>query len=194
MEHTHHDVSQSQRCKQDISLSFQSGALSSIGLEKGGEENAKNAAAAIRNKIRSGTGKCIISACLDTQEAESTVKGDLSIFTYYLLGGLSGLEAEYVDPYGNVTTHLLGQYVYDKITSLPKSERPKQIPIIKTEISGDIILATVRQIAKLVHMSFRDIGAITNKAKLQAEWERGYVVEDTKPKSPNGLGFNNSKR
>jgi DNA-binding NarL/FixJ family response regulator len=28
---------------------------------------------------------------------------------------------------------------------------------------------TIRQIAELVHMSFRDIGAITNKVKLRAE-------------------------
>jgi hypothetical protein len=37
---------------------------------------------------------------------------------------------------------------------------------------------TVRQIAELVHMSFRDIGALTNKAKLQAERERGYTIVD----------------
>jgi hypothetical protein len=48
---------------------------------------------------------------------------------------------------------------------------------------------TVRQIAELVHMSFRDIGAITNKAKLQAERERGYIAEDTQPKSPESRAF-----
>jgi len=48
---------------------------------------------------------------------------------------------------------------------------------------------TVRQIAELVHMSFRDIGAITNKAKLQAERERGYAAEDTQPKSPESQAF-----
>jgi hypothetical protein len=37
---------------------------------------------------------------------------------------------------------------------------------------------TVRDIAGLVHMSFRDIGAITNKVKSQAERERGYTAED----------------
>lgn len=118
------------------------GALGSIGIKKGSEENAKKGAAAIRNKIRSGTGKCILSACLDTQEAESTAKRDLSIFTHFLLEGLKGLEEGYVDRDGNVTTNLLGQYVFDKITSLPKKEKPKQIPIIKTEQSGEIILAT----------------------------------------------------
>ncbi|MGC1930507.1 MAG: hypothetical protein WA667_16170 [Candidatus Nitrosopolaris sp.] len=33
---------------------------------------------------------------------------------------------------------------------------------------------TVREIAGLVHMSFRDIGAITNKVKLQAD--RGRLI------------------
>jgi hypothetical protein len=47
---------------------------------------------------------------------------------------------------------------------------------------------TVRQIAELVHMSFRDIGAITNKAKSQAERERGYAA-DTAPKSPESWAF-----
>jgi len=38
-------------------------------------------------------------------------------------------------------------------------------------------------------MLFRDIGAITNKVKLQAERERGYAAEDTKPKSPESRAF-----
>jgi len=75
---------------------------------------------------------------------------DLSISTYYLVEGFKGLEEEYIDPYGNITTHLIGQYVYDKITSLPKLERPQQMPIIKTEISGDIILANY-QIANVTY-------------------------------------------
>jgi hypothetical protein len=48
---------------------------------------------------------------------------------------------------------------------------------------------TVRQIAELVHMSFRDIGAITNKVKLQAARERGYAAEDTEPKSSESQAF-----
>ena len=31
-------------------------------------------------------------------------------------------------------------------------------------------------------MSFPDIAAITNRVKLQAEGERGYTAEDSKPK------------
>jgi transposase len=43
---------------------------------------------------------------------------------------------------------------------------------------------TVKDIARIVHMSFRDIGTITKKLKLQADRERGYAAEDTPPKSP----------
>src|SRR5215469_2396285 len=47
---------------------------------------------------------------------------------------------------------------------------------------------SVRQIAELVHMSFRNIGTITNNAKLQAERERGYT-NDEEPKSPESRAF-----
>ena len=40
-----------------------------------------------------------------------------------------------------------------------------------------------------MHMSFRDIGVIISKAKLQAERERGYATEDTQPKSPESRAF-----
>jgi transposase len=48
---------------------------------------------------------------------------------------------------------------------------------------------SIREIARLVHMSFRDIGVIINKAKLQSERERGYAAEDTQPKSPESQAF-----
>jgi transposase len=47
---------------------------------------------------------------------------------------------------------------------------------------------TVRQIAELVHMSFSNIGAITNKVKLQAEREREYTT-DEEPKSAEAKAF-----
>jgi transposase len=52
---------------------------------------------------------------------------------------------------------------------------------------------SIRQIAKLVHMSFRDIGVIINRAKLQAERERGYT-DNTTPKSPESGLQNVSRR
>jgi hypothetical protein len=48
---------------------------------------------------------------------------------------------------------------------------------------------SVRQIAELVHMSFRHIGTIINKVKLQVDRERGYTAEDTQPKSPESRAF-----
>ena len=47
---------------------------------------------------------------------------------------------------------------------------------------------TFKDIAKKMHMSFRDIGAIINKAELQVERERGYT-NDEEPKSPESKAF-----
>jgi hypothetical protein len=47
---------------------------------------------------------------------------------------------------------------------------------------------TVKDIARIVHMSFRDIGKITKKVKLQADRERGYTT-DEEPKSPESQAF-----
>ncbi|MGB8937847.1 MAG: hypothetical protein WCC17_22380 [Candidatus Nitrosopolaris sp.] len=42
---------------------------------------------------------------------------------------------------------------------------------------------STREIAKLMHMSFRDIGAIIKKVKLEADGERGPLEEDDDIKS-----------
>src|SRR5215471_15774789 len=42
---------------------------------------------------------------------------------------------------------------------------------------------SVREIAELVHMSFRDIGLIIKKVKLEADGERGQLEDDVKSKS-----------
>jgi hypothetical protein len=47
---------------------------------------------------------------------------------------------------------------------------------------------SIREIARLVRMSFRDIGVIINKAKLQAERERGYITAEEQ-KSPESRAF-----
>jgi Flp pilus assembly protein TadD len=57
-----------------------------------------------------------------------------------LLQGLRGNEKS-VDIDGNVTPNSLGKYVYREIVNLPKEKKPKQIPLTKSELSGDIILA-----------------------------------------------------
>jgi uncharacterized caspase-like protein len=77
------------------------------GIQEAAEKSAAQAAQAINKKaeavgktirkIRSGKGIVILSACLDSQETESTTKGDASIFTKYLVQGLGGIDNEYVD-------------------------------------------------------------------------------------------------
>jgi tetratricopeptide (TPR) repeat protein len=87
-----------------------------------------------------GEGKSLLAASQAASEAYALKEQDHSIFTYYLLEGLRGNE-DSVDVKGNVTPHSLGNYVYKKITSLPRKKRPNQKPITKTEESGEIILA-----------------------------------------------------
>ncbi len=82
-------------------------------------------------------GKCILAASQSYQEAYGTKEGEQSVFTHYLIQGLSG-DKEAADTKGNVTPDTLGKYVYDKVTSI----YPNQKPIRKVETSGDIILAT----------------------------------------------------
>ncbi|MGB6528868.1 MAG: hypothetical protein WBF33_12240, partial [Candidatus Nitrosopolaris sp.] len=52
---------------------------------------------------------------------------------------------------------------------------------------------SIREIAKLMHMSFRDIGAIINRLKSQKEREKGYITDeeeiDTEPKSKISQAF-----
>lgn len=84
--------------------------------------------------------KCILAASQSNQEAYA--KGEHSIFTEYLLKGLEGDDNESIDNEGNVTTQLLGQYVYNAIESLPSNKKPNQDPIIITEGSANIILAS----------------------------------------------------
>ncbi len=53
---------------------------------------------------------------------------------------LEGLKGKAVDPEGHVTPQSLGKYVYEEMIR-PDGERPKQIPFLKTDDSGDVILA-----------------------------------------------------
>ena len=114
-------------------------------ISKGHEEDiVKIASAAIQkksNEIITGEGRCILAASQARQEAYILEEKNHSIFTYYLLQGLSGEDGESIDKYGNVTVDTLGKYVYNKIMSLPPDKRPKQKPIRKVEASGDIVLA-----------------------------------------------------
>jgi transposase len=55
----------------------------------------------------------------------------------------------------------------------------KELYIIRLYKEG----RSTREIAELVHMSFRDIGVIIKKVKLEADRERGQLEEDDDIKS-----------
>jgi uncharacterized caspase-like protein len=81
---------QGKRKKKDIQEAAEKSAAQAI------NKKAEAVGKTIR-KIRSGKGIVILSACLDSQETESTTKGNASIFTKYLVQGLGGIDNEYVD-------------------------------------------------------------------------------------------------
>jgi tetratricopeptide (TPR) repeat protein len=58
-----------------------------------------------------------------------------------MLEGLKDNE-ESVDSNGNVTPYSLNRYISKKINSLPVEKRPRQKPLMKSETSGEIILAS----------------------------------------------------
>jgi hypothetical protein len=93
------------------------------------------------DSLPEGQGKYILSSSQSHQEAYALTTGEHSIFTYYLLKGLRG-NTESIDTEGNVTPQSLGNYVTRAIMSLPPDERPKQRPLLKTEESGNVILAS----------------------------------------------------
>jgi hypothetical protein len=70
-------------------------------------------------------------------------------------------------------------WLYNLTMSWLLNRQEKEDYVIRLYKEGN----SIRQIAELVHMSFRDIGAITNKVKSQADRERGYTA-DEEPKSP----------
>jgi hypothetical protein len=94
-------------------------------------------------------GRYILSTNQTFQEAYALTTGQHSIFTYYLLEGLRG-NTESIDSESNVTPQSLGNYVYRKIMSLSSDERPKQKPILKTEESRNVILASYPELKPLL--------------------------------------------
>jgi uncharacterized protein YjbI with pentapeptide repeats/Flp pilus assembly protein TadD len=93
--------------------------------------------------------KCILAASQSHQEAYALKEEEHSVFTKYLLKGLKGEDNESVDNEGHVTAQLLGDYVYRAIKRLPPNERPHQDPIIITEGSANIILASYPKLKPL---------------------------------------------
>jgi len=81
-------------------------------------------------------------------ETSNAVENSNSLCTRYLLEGLRGAKFEIdeqgrnipysgsVDDNGNVTPHLLHEYVYNKVASIAE-----QVPELKSDQSSNIILA-----------------------------------------------------
>lgn len=114
-----------------------------------------------------GEGKCILAASQAYQKAFETVQKGNSLFTYYLLEGLSG---QAIDNDGNVTPDSLGKYAYEKIMSLPSEQIPMQRPIRKGEQSGDIILVSYphlarRKTAYSKSVPTEDLKSVVNKCR-----------------------------
>ena len=105
---------------------------------------AKSGSTAISNTLgkgfEEGRGRYILASSLSDQRSYGMEDQPYSLFTYHLLNGLRG-DDESIDENGNVTPYLLGNYIYKKITDLPPEKRQYQVPIIKTEMSGDLVLA-----------------------------------------------------
>jgi tetratricopeptide (TPR) repeat protein len=93
--------------------------------------------------------KCILAAGLSHQEAYALKQEEHSVFTKYLLKGLKGEDNESIDSEGNVTPQSLSNYVYIAIKRLPSYERPHQDPVIITEGSAKIILASYPKLKPL---------------------------------------------
>lgn len=113
-------------------------------ISKGTEESiAKLANSSIDkscNNMIEGEGICILASSQAYEEAQGLKERNHSLFTYYLIEGLRGNQ-KVVDDYGRITAASLGRYIYNTIMSLSPERRPKQKPIVKMELSGEIILA-----------------------------------------------------
>jgi uncharacterized caspase-like protein len=113
----------------------------SLRISKGHEDNpARLGSAYVDNKFKNirGEGICLLSSSQAYKEAFVLAEKDHSLYTYYLLRGLSGKDQEAFDHHGNITVDTISKYVCNKIMSLPT--RMKQTPLRKIESSGDIIL------------------------------------------------------
>ena len=85
---------------------------------------------------------------------------------------------------GKIAGHIHKKY-RDIRRRLQRYGKCKKVKQIKDKESRIIKNLSSYQQDVYVHMSFRDKGAITNRVKLQAERERGYTAEDSKPKVVN---------
>jgi hypothetical protein len=124
--------------------------------------------------IEEGEGIFILAASQAYQHAYPLEGEGHSIFTYYLLQGLKPNE-DSVDNDGCVTPHSLNRYIFRKIRSLPFDKRPHQKPSMKSELSGDIILAYYPLLSMKAKTEQKIDSAITD---IQSDIDKGRAYFD----------------
>ena len=147
----------------------------SIQVAKGDEEAAaklgRKAIVENSNLISQGQGKYILAASQAAQEAlgPRTDKTKNSIFTSILLEGLK-YNPKSVDNEGRVTPQSLSKYVYDEIIQKPV----KQTPVLKTEQSGDVYLASYPELRKKTIETISAPLPDMNVKQSEPRWYRWY--------------------
>ena len=91
-----------------------------------------------KNFQKEGKGTYVFASSYGNQQSYQSPDKSYSIFTYHFFNGLSLDAKELADTNGNITPNSLGTYIDNKMTSFPKNQRP----LLKTEGSGDIFIAT----------------------------------------------------
>jgi tetratricopeptide (TPR) repeat protein len=100
-----------------------------------------------------------------------------------MLEGLKDNE-ESVDSNGNVTPYSLNRYISKKINSLPAEKRPRQKPLMRSETSGEIILASYPKKQPTL-----PIMPIPNSPTKSSEAEVHKGILGSKPKILIGVGI-----
>jgi tetratricopeptide (TPR) repeat protein len=124
--------------------------------------------------LEQGEGICILAASQAYQGAYPSEDQDHSIFTYFMLEGLRK-NAESVDGNGNVTPYTLNKYISKKINNLSPEKRRRQKPSMKSETSGEIVLASYPEL-RLPSPSM----LIPNTTKSEPEVRKGTLGSKSK--------------
>jgi tetratricopeptide (TPR) repeat protein len=124
--------------------------------------------------LEQGEGICILAASQAYQGAYPLEEQGHSIFTYFMLEGLRQ-NAESVDSNGNVTPYTLNKYISKKINNLSPEKRRRQKPSMKSETSGEIVLASYPKL-RLPSPTM----LISNTTKSEAEVRKGILGSKSK--------------
>ncbi len=142
------------------------------------EDGAAEQRGRMEKIFEGGQGVCILASSLGGQQSFKMKGEELSVFTRFLVDGLSGGSGKAVNQYGIITPSTLGDYVYNRMVNYDKAR--KQVPVTKTAMSGNILLA---------YLSEFDItqGAGSNIVKIKGGFYESETVDkifkDTEHKS-----------